>query len=240
MRRLLSAIAFEMKLQFRHGFYTAYILISAVYIAILRAIPDAGVRKTAETVITFSDPATLGFYFVGGMVLLEKNQRILDPLMVTPFTPDEYLISKTVSLTVLSAAAGSAVRIGAFGFEGDWVAFAAGLVLSSVFFTLFGIGVAVRCHGVNQYFIGSTAASLVLCVPILQTLHIWNAPWFYALPSHASLLFIGSSFERLPGWMYLYGISVLSLWIAGAYVWARHSFVQYVIFRIGEGREAAR
>lgn len=237
MRRLLSAMLFEVRLQARQGFYAAYVLISAFYIIILRLIPEGDMKTTAHALITFSDPSMLGFYFVGGLVLLEKNQRILDPLMVTPLTLDEYMLSKVVSLAALSMASGAVIRFGALGFEGEWFGFLAGLFFTSVFFTLFGLGVAVRCHGVNQYFIKSTFAALVFTLPILDALNIWSTPLFYAFPSNASLLLIESSFFPLSAWEYVYSLSAITVWIAAAYVWARKSFHQFVVLKISDGRD---
>ncbi|WP_274363315.1 ABC transporter permease [Paenibacillus thermotolerans] len=239
MTRFGAAVRFDIRLQLRQGFYAAYVIISAVYIVLLRSIGSGEAKEMAEIVITFSDPSMLGFYFVGGLVLLEKNQRILDPLMVTPLRVREYLMSKVISLAFLSAMAGSVVRLGAFGLGGHWFGFVAGMLLTSIFFTLFGLGVAVRCCTVNQYFIESTLSALVFTLPVLDAVHVWSTPLFYLLPSKASLLLIESMFSRLGVWEYVYGFGSLIVWIVLAYVWADRSFRRFVVLRAQEGREAA-
>lgn len=71
--RILSAISHDIKLQFKHGFYYAYLLISAVYIAVLQFLP-ADYREAANIALTFSDPSFLGFFFIGVLFYWRKGK----------------------------------------------------------------------------------------------------------------------------------------------------------------------
>lgn len=50
----------------------------------------------------YSDPAALGLFFMGAIVLLEKSERVLNALAVSPVTIMEYILSKVTSLVVIS------------------------------------------------------------------------------------------------------------------------------------------
>lgn len=230
MRRLGSAIAFDMLLQIRHGFYLAYALISALYIAAIRVLPSDW-RELAHVALTFSDPAALGFFFVGGMLLLEKQQRIFEPMFVTPYTRAEYLASKTVSLTMLSLASIVAIRVGVFGWDGHWGLFLLGSALTAAFFTLLGLGIASRCRTLNGYFAASALYTFVFAVPLLRPLGLADWAWFAALPTHATLLALESAFRPADAGAFLYAIGCLTVWTGGAYVWAHRMFLSMTTHR---------
>jgi fluoroquinolone transport system permease protein len=54
----------------------------------------------------FSDPAAMGLYFMGAIVLFEKSERVLSAIAVSPVKPREYVLSKLCSIGIVSAAAG--------------------------------------------------------------------------------------------------------------------------------------
>ncbi|TLS50390.1 ABC transporter permease [Paenibacillus antri] len=220
MIRLRSALLFDARLQARHGFYAAYAIVSLLYVAMLRALPEAW-RELAHLLATFSDPAALGFYFVGGLVLLEKQQRLFDPLFATPYAASEYVLSKTATLTGLSAAAIVAVRLGAFGFEGRWALFLYGSVATAAFFTLLGLGIAVSCRTLNGYFVASTVYTSVFALPLVEPLGLASWPALSMLPTHASLLALESAFGPEPTVRTtIYVVVWLAGWTVAAYAWA--------------------
>lgn len=230
----VSALAYDVKLQFRHGFYYVYFVIGALYIVLLRLLPEP-YRETADVVLTFTDPSMLGFFFIGGLVLLEKGQNIYDSLFVTPYTPGEYIASKSLSLTLLSMGTSYAVHAGAFGFGDNPLSFLAGVGLTSLFFTWIGLGVAVRCKTVNGFFFRSSVVSFVFVLPLFETVGLWSSPLFGILPSKASLLLLGSVFTPIRWAEYAYAYGLLAAWCALAYLWARRSFHRFIVLKIGEG-----
>jgi len=99
--RLTAALTYDIRLQFRHYFYYAYLIVSIIYVIILRAVP-LDFRQTAAVLVIFTDPSTLGFFFLGGIILLERGQKTLEGLFVTPLRVFEYMLSKILSLTLLA------------------------------------------------------------------------------------------------------------------------------------------
>jgi len=220
MIRLRSAFLFDVRLQVRHGFYAAYAVVSLLYVALLRVLPEDW-RELAHVLATFSDPAALGFYFIGGLVLLEKQQRLFDPLFATPYTAAEYVLAKTATLTALSAAAIVAVRLGAFGFEGRWALFLYGSVTTAAFFTLVGLGIAASCRTLNGYFVASSVYTSVFALPLASSLGLADWPALAVLPTHASLLALESAFGSEPsGRTAAYVVGCLAAWTIAAYAWA--------------------
>jgi fluoroquinolone transport system permease protein len=148
--RLFQAFKFDVKFQFRHGFYYAYGFVSLLYVGLLRALPME-FRERITTLLITSDPAVLGMFFVGGMVLLERGQNIFESLFVTPLRVREYLVSKAISLTLLSVVTCFLIATLTFGLDYHGGLFFLGIVLTSVLFTLLGIGTAVRARSLNGF-----------------------------------------------------------------------------------------
>lgn len=234
--RLLSAFRYDVLLQFRHGFYYAYALIATSYMILLQLLPNSYLEKTS-VLLTFSDPSMLGFFFIGGLVLLEKGQSIHDSLFVTPYTPNEYILSKTLSLTLLSVTTSWIIHISAFGFDTNAAWLLIGVALTSVFFTLIGLGVAVRVKTLNGFFLLSSAATFVFLLPALDTVSLGSSPLFAVLPTYGSLLLIGSPFTSPSISRILYSMVLLLAWTGLAYLWTRKSFYRYIVYKIGEGGE---
>lgn len=230
--RMAGAIAYDIKLQHRHGFYYAYLVISLFYIVLLRLLP-ASSREMADVLLTFTDPSMLGFFFIGGLVLLEKGQDIHNTLFVTPYKPEEYMLSKTLSLTLLSMISSYLIHVSQFGFSTNPLLFMTGVFLTSVFFTLTGMGVAFRCRSLNGFFFLSTLVTFVFMLPIMDFLNIWSTPIYYILPTQGSFLLLRSAFEPVPWLQILYAVLLLASWGVLAFLWTRYSFQKFIMLRMG-------
>ncbi|MBN1465987.1 hypothetical protein JXA02_09510, partial [candidate division KSB1 bacterium] len=98
---MVQLFRYDVLFQFRHGFYFIYLLVSAIYIIALFNIPTAQ-RLVVTNLLVFSDTSVLGLTFVGAILLLEKQQRILHSLFVTPLKLSEYLLAKVLSLSLIA------------------------------------------------------------------------------------------------------------------------------------------
>lgn len=230
--RLDRVVKYDMIFQFRHGFHYAYLLVSVLYIILIRSLPPA-VSPTVTTLLIFSDTSLLGFFFIGGIVLLEKGQHTLESLFVTPFQMNHYFFSKIVTLTAIAAASSLAVLLFSHGFTGGLLPFLAGVILSSIFFTLIGFTLSSRVEDVNHYLVQSFLYTIPFIFPILGFLDIVNTPLYYILPTQATLILLHAPFDPPSAGQTLYAVGNLALWTGLAYIWARHWFTKYVILNIG-------
>ena len=53
--RLRSLILWDIRFQARYGFYFLYAVLTAIYVAVLSAVPEGG-REKATAILIFSDP----------------------------------------------------------------------------------------------------------------------------------------------------------------------------------------
>ncbi|PYY25749.1 fluoroquinolone export ABC transporter permease subunit [Paenibacillus illinoisensis] len=233
--KFLSAFAFDIKFQWRHGFYIVYAMVCACYWILLNFISNDYLEK-AIILLTFSDPSALGLILAGGILLLERDQGIHNPLFVTPLRTRDYLLAKVASLSVLSLTAAWVIHITSSGIPQSPLLFSVGVVLTSSLMTLLSIGVVVRYHTINGFILMSQVFALPLLLPLLGFFELWNSGLFYLLPTEGTLVLLGSAFSVLSAREVIYALFILLIWNYVIYNWANHSFKKYVLGRIGERR----
>ena len=183
MSRLLGALKLDMLFQFRSGFHIIYAIISVIYITIVNALPQTW-GELAVPFLIFSDPSVLGFFFIGGLVMLEKGQGILDLVSVTPLSETEFLLSKIISLNAIAVAA--SLSIGIFTHQTFNVfLMLSSVILSASFFTIVGFLVALSSHSINHYFGRVIPMMLVIILPVFTLIEFPWSKLFYLLPSVA-------------------------------------------------------
>jgi fluoroquinolone transport system permease protein len=138
--KTLALIRGDIRFQYKYGFYLLYLLFSLLYIGLLFAFPAAWREKTAALMI-LTDPAAMGLFFMGAIVLFEKNERGLDSLAVSPVKPWQYVTSKLVSIGLISTVVSFAIGFAA-GLATHPLRLAAGVFLSSCLFSAIGLIVA--------------------------------------------------------------------------------------------------
>jgi len=233
--RIAAAVKYDILFQFRHGFYYAYLLVGTLYVLILRGIPEH-FKETVATLIIFTDPSVLGFFFIGGIVLMEKGQKTLENLFVTPLRLEEYIWSKLISLTVLSTLVSIGIIAIGYGRPHNPLALILGVILSSLLFTLIGIIASARAKGLDEYILASLWYMPIIFLPILEYLDLFTSPLFYIFPTKAALCLMQAAFSSIRPAQVIYAVSCLLVWTVPTFFWARNWFTKYIILGKGENK----
>ncbi|MDX8047246.1 hypothetical protein SH601_14850 [Gracilibacillus sp. S3-1-1] len=233
--RLLSALKFDILSLYRYRIIHSYLIIAIAYIFLINMVPES-VSITTKILVIFTDPVVLGFYFIGGVILLEKSQHTFDSLFVTPFRIEDYIITKVCSFTLLTVVVCLIIIFFTTGFKINIWPLLLGAILSAIFFTLVGFILAVRTKTLNGYFIISALYSAIFFLPLLDYLNIFHTRLFYIIPSHLTLILIEGGFINLSAWKMLYAVVTLIIWIGIAYIFASHSFYKSIILNIGSDK----
>jgi hypothetical protein len=160
--RLKNLLIGDIKFQFKYGFYFIYAVLTIFYICILY-IFKASWRHTAASLFIFSDPAAMGLFFMGAIVLLEKSQRVLNSIAVSPVKAGEYVLSKVISLGAISVVVALILCIAA-GCN-NLAGVILGTFLGSAFFTLLGLIIASKINSLNQFLISTVPFELLCFLP---------------------------------------------------------------------------
>jgi fluoroquinolone transport system permease protein len=214
--RLLHAVWADMRFQIKQGFYLVYVIITILYLIILSFLPKDVLSVTLPLVV-FSDPSVLGLFFIGGIIMLEKVQGVLSVVVVSPLRTIEYILSKVVSLALLSVLAAFAIT-GFSKYENvSWLLLFLSTILTSGIFTLCGIMINAGCQTVNQYMIKTIPYMLLFVLPCFSLIGFPYSWLFTIIPSVAALrLMLGAYtgiclYEALALIIYLIGMNYLFL-----------------------------
>lgn len=172
--RLKKLFLLDMHFQAKYGFYFLYAVLTVIYIAVLSALPENWKEKAAAILI-FSDPASMGLFFMGAIVLLEKSQHTTCALAVSPVHATEYVIAKVSSLSAISLVVAAILALAADADNLHIVLF--GTFISSVIFTLFGIIVATKITSLNQFILWTVPIEAVCFVPAILHLFKITPAW---------------------------------------------------------------
>lgn len=159
--RILKLTLGDIRFQAKYGFYSLYLVFSVLYIFLLMLFPLEW-RLKAGTVMIYSDPAALGLFFMGAIILLEKSQRVLSALAVSPVKVFDYILAKVLSLFLISVADSLLLALVA-GFQ-NLLTVIISTALTSVIFSMLGLTVGAKISSLNHYIIGTIPLEILLFV----------------------------------------------------------------------------
>lgn len=183
MKRFINLLSGDILFQKKYGFYLLYLFFTVLYIVLIYVFPDHW-RADATSVVIFSDPALLGLIFIGAIVLYEKSERVTNSLASSPVRISQYVISKGVSLGIISALCGVLIVL-VTGKDVDWLVFLSGLLLGSCMFTFTGLAVSTRISNFNQFIVYLIPFSLFMAGPGLLYKFLGQSPWWLLHPGSA-------------------------------------------------------
>lgn len=160
--RVKNAILGDIRFQWKYGFYFIYAILTVIYIAILNSLP-MGVKPQVTAILIFSDPAAMGLFFMGAIILLEKSQRVLNAIAVSPMKYNEYIFSKVLSLALISLVVAAVIGL-AVGMN-NLLMVLLGTLFSSIVFSLLGIIAATKIESLNQFMAISVGIEIICFIP---------------------------------------------------------------------------
>lgn len=228
MNLLLTLIRTDWQLQWRQGLFYAALFVIALWISIFSQVPEV-VLHYLLPIMLYIDLSIFGFFFMAGLLYLEKGEGTLTALVVTPVHGWHYLVAKLVTLTALGLGASLVIVAVIQPTTLNWSILVASLVLNSLFFTLISFAIAVRYNGIGEFLIPAILVLGVAQIPFVDSFDIWGGWPLYLLPFQAALLLVRAAFEPILGWQWLYAIVYLAAWIVLSYWWALRSFERFVV-----------
>lgn len=177
--RLSRLFLWDIRFQRKYGFYFLYAVLTAIYAFILFAVPGSWKEKTAAILI-FSDPAAMGLFFMGAIILLEKSQHTPCAFAVSPVREAEYIIAKAGSLCAISFIVAAILALIANVDNLHIVLL--GTVLSSTIFTLLSMITATKISSLNQFILWTIPIEIVCFVPAMLHLFEITPTWLRYYP----------------------------------------------------------
>lgn len=202
--RLLKLIKGDLFFLARYGLFLVYAVFIVVYLVMLHYIPGE-TGTFVMKLLVFSDPAAMGLFFMGAVVLLEKSQRVNCSLAVSPVTVSEYIASKAAAFLIAGVAVGLIIAFGSG--RSLNLAGITGIAGGSLIFSMGGLFVASKTRSLNQFIILSLPVEIFVSTPgFLAAFGKLSSPLWLMHPGVASMSLL---FRELGTVQFL--LSVLSL-----------------------------
>lgn len=236
MKRLLATIRTDLRLQLRNGFYIAAAFVVVVLVILLRQLPEAS-RSLGLPMLIYGNLLINGFFFMAGLVLLEKGEGTLEAQVVTPLRTGEYLAAKVSTLTLLSLLESALIVLLGVGLDINWLALLAGVALLAPLLALAGFLLVSRYDTLNEFMFPAVGAVAVLSLPLLPFMglldNVLQGNWVYVMPVQASWLFLQAMVAPVETWQVIYALLAGVLWVAIAFLLAQRAFYRFVIMKQG-------
>jgi fluoroquinolone transport system permease protein len=218
-RRLYALTAGELRFAAKYGILALYGLITVIYILLLLWSAPA-TRPLSGGVIILIDPAAMGLFFMGAMVLLEKSQRVNCALAVSPVHAGEYIAAKALALYGLGLLV--ALIVAAVAGNPPW-GVVLSVTLSSLLFTMLGMMLACKSDSLNVFLLLSVPVEIVAFVPAMfYWFHGITSPLWLLTPGVAAIVLLGADTG-----LWLPAALSLLVWNAGVYLLCRRVVAAY-------------
>jgi fluoroquinolone transport system permease protein len=106
------------------------------------------------------------FFFVAGLLLLERDEGTLTALGASPLSARTYLLARTTTLTTLAGVETLVIVWFGFGFSASWALFA-GIAAVGITYTGAGVALAARYESINSLLLPASVIVTVLLLPLL-------------------------------------------------------------------------
>jgi fluoroquinolone transport system permease protein len=232
MTRLLSIARWDVQLQFRNGFYIVSAFTAAFFIIFLKQLSNVDLSYWWPAIIT-GNLTINSFYFMAGIVLLEKGEGTMEAQIVTPLRPWEVLGSKVLTLGLLSLFETLLIILIVQGVAFNWFLLVTSIVFYIAMLSLYGFIVVARYDSISEFILPSALWTIGFSLPLLYYFDIWRHWVMFIHPLQAILILIQSAFMSVPAWQIVYGIAYSILWTGIALVVSLRAFHRFVVVKEG-------
>ncbi len=191
---VLTLAAHDARLQYRYGIYAAYAFVVAFYVLVL-TLGGPHLPAWVLGAIIYSDPAAVGFFFLGALMMLEKAEGVRTALAAAPVSAVAYFGAKALTLTGLSLLACSLLLV-----VTQHVATAplllATVALTSLAYLGIGAPIALRFRTVNAYLIGGGGLLTPVILPAVLAFIDPMPAWAMFIPpaAQARLMLVATGY----------------------------------------------
>jgi fluoroquinolone transport system permease protein len=238
MKRLLATLRRDLTLQARYRLYAVSVFIVLFWGVFLNLLPATAQADAAAVVPAFVmvNLILTTFYFVGALVLLERDEGMLAALVTTPLRDLEYVLAKVLTLAALALAETLLVVGLVFGLRFRWGLLLGGTALLGALYVLAGFASVVRHRAINAWLMPSVGVVTLLSLPLLPHFGLAEPALFYWHPAMPALVLLqaGCAAQPAPGVALLYGVLGACAWVGLGFAWARRRFDRFVVRTAGD------
>ena len=217
MKNFLHLLKHDFVLLNRNNIIKISVLVTAIYIGLFYWLSGMDDAEKVLVLVIFNDPALIGFLFAGVMVLFEKNENTLEALSVSPVTKAQYILSKSVALTLIATACCFAMAIAGVGTDFNFIHFGLASIMATLMFSFLGFMIVAGEATFNRYILKAVGLLVFLSLPFLGYFGLSPREWFLWIPTQPAIDLFQLSFtegaeDHSPD-LLIYTYTALSFWL---------------------------
>ena len=222
MKQLSHLLKHDFRLLNRNNIITISVIVTLVYIAVFQGLKGLENMDKILVLIIFNDPALLGFLFIGVMVLFERNEGTVEVISVSPIRIENYILSKSIALTLISLLCCYGMVVAGIGLEFNFFHFTMAAILTTLLFSFFGFVVVADQSKFNDYMLKVAWVLILLGLPFFGYFGVVSKYWFILFPTLPMVELFDLSFNASPSIEKVILAYVGSIfWCIVAYYWAK-------------------
>jgi len=235
LARLYSLTLYNIKLQFRQGFYYAWIFMTLFYILILYFLPQ-NIKNLILPLIMLSEPSTFAMIFTGAIVLLERDEKMFENLFITPLPIRTYIYSKMISIAIPATICTFIIS----GFSGNFstklLLLIPAVILTTFFCVILSLMLSASAKNVMSLVGKLGIYGSIFSLSILDYFGLLSGYFQYLLPTKGALVLISTAVGYKDHSLYELILSFLTMTIAVIVILypAEKSFYKQIILQGGE------
>lgn len=238
MKRLINEIKTGMVVQFRNGLYHVGIGVGVLVAIVVSQLINANILSLTMVGIMLLIIGGSTLLYVAAILMFERDEGTISATIVSPLTTSEYIVAKSVSLTIL-ATLESLVSFGGalviMYFQGaefelpNFLILAISLFAICIIFVLMGIILAVRYKKITDFIMPMAAVIIFLQIPIFYFVGFIDSWLLLLFPVSPPTMMMLGAFGEMQNWQYIYSIGYSFICIIGLFYWAKAAFAKHVI-----------
>jgi len=212
MKSLVQLLKWDAILFNRNRLFLLSLVVAIIYTGLFYLLKPLGSLDTILVVLIFNDPVVTGYLFAGILLLFDKSQHTLQAIAVLPIPFRQYLLSKTILLSVVATFTALIMTIATRGMDFNWAHLLVGVFLSAFIFSLIGFSIGAMINGFNQLLIYSVPFLVLCAIPLLPVFGFGRPEYFFLLPSTGGIQLLRASFDEQDGIITLLSYGHLLAW----------------------------
>jgi fluoroquinolone transport system permease protein len=232
--RIPNAVQLFLLAQWRCRFPHVYLGMALLTVLAFRlAIPEHYAESLVPAFL-LAEPGTLALTLVAAQAYLERGERSVTALAVTPLRSGEYVFALVLASALVATLAGMLIQGGVLGVDRRPLLLLLPLLLTTTLAGLLGLGLSAHFSEFTRFLVGGLfPAILVIELPYLSYFGLVSRPAFVWVPSDAALFSLANLARPDPdALLYALYAALLLGYNVIAFRWARRSFQERVRERL--------
>lgn len=220
MTTFAQQFKWQMVLLHRSNLTLISLAVTVMYALLFLPFKGMEQPEKALTLLLYNDPALIGMFFGGLIVITERNQQVLPALMVSPMNLHTYLWARLLPLAVIAWACSLGMAVAFLGIQLHYLWFSLGILSTVIVFGLAGFWLVSFTGEFLLFLLRSIPVMFGLSVPLLNYYGLTDVPAFRAWPTQGGLDLLVQSFPTTPASTptVLIGLASIAGWVTALYL----------------------